>query len=129
MNDNERLEEHMNARFLNVANRDIERLRLERDEARRFAEEAASKYNELLAEGRVLRCAFCGEAYPPDTPPSQHEALTAHIRVCAKHPMRQLEQVASAALHALRSYQFGNAAPELAENCANALEQVLKGVK
>lgn len=64
---------------------DVER---ERDEARAFGDEAARKYNTFLVEGRVLRCAFCGEAYPPGTPPTQHETLTAHVMVCAQHPLR-----------------------------------------
>ena len=60
----------------------------ERDQARRFAEEAAQKYNELLAEKRVLRCAFCNFEYQEGTPPTQHEALTQHIRECQSHPYR-----------------------------------------
>lgn len=36
-------------------------------------------------------CAFCGQAYPPGTPQTQHELLSAHIRVCTKHPMREVE--------------------------------------
>ena len=58
----------------------------ERDQARRFAEVAAQKYNDLLAEKRVLRCAFCNFEYPEGTPPTQHEALTQHIRECQSHP-------------------------------------------
>lgn len=50
-------------------------------------EEAAALYN-----ARTLRCAFCDEAYPPGTPPSQHVALTEHIKVCPSHPMRALER-------------------------------------
>ncbi len=38
-----------------------------------------------------LVCCFCGQAYPPGTPDSQHDLLTAHIRVCTKHPMRAVE--------------------------------------
>lgn len=102
----------------------------ERDEARVFGEDAAAKYNALLAEARptnwtferaraivdaycadgrdadesernslachiekavledrrLLRCAFCNEEYPPGTPPTQHEALTAHVLVCEEAP-------------------------------------------
>ena len=36
-------------------------------------------------------CAFCGTAYPPGTPDTQHALLTAHVRVCPKHPMREAE--------------------------------------
>ncbi len=35
----------------------------------------------------VLTCAFCGQQYPPDTPPSQHEALEKHILKCERHPL------------------------------------------
>lgn len=62
-------------------------LTLERDAARKSAVEAAA----LVEIERVLRCAFCGTEYPPGTPPTQHEALTAHVKVCVKHPMRQVE--------------------------------------
>lgn len=37
---------------------------------------------------RVLRCAFCGQAYPPGTPETQADALTAHVRECKRHPLR-----------------------------------------
>src|SRR5689334_9386794 len=40
---------------------------------------------------QTLTCIACGHEYPPGTPASQHEALLAHIRVCAKHPMREVE--------------------------------------
>jgi DNA repair exonuclease SbcCD ATPase subunit len=69
----------------------IAELEQERDEARVFGEKAAKLYNELLADQPVLTCAFCGQAYPPDTPATQHQALADHIAVCAKHPMRELE--------------------------------------
>jgi len=39
----------------------------------------------------VVTCVYCGHEYPDGTPASQHERLTAHIRVCDKHPMRPLE--------------------------------------
>lgn len=60
-------------------------------EARAIAEEAARRHNELLANQRILRCAFCNAEYPPDTPPTQNEALTAHVKECPEHPMRELE--------------------------------------
>ena len=65
----------------------IEALVAERDEARRFGEEAARRYNESL----VLRCAFCNAEYPAGAPPTQHEALTAHVKECPRHPMRGVE--------------------------------------
>lgn len=69
----------------------IARIRQEQErvkEARAFAELAAEKYNDLLARGNTLTCAFCGMEYPDGTLPTQHEALTAHIRTCEKHPLR-----------------------------------------
>lgn len=67
--------------------------RLERDlaEARAVAEEAVNRYNALLAETADVCCAFCGERYPKGTPRSGDGALAEHIKVCAKHPMREAE--------------------------------------
>lgn len=76
--------------LLSIANA-IDRYIAERDEARAFGEKAAKAHNDLLADQRILRCAFCDAKYPPDTPPTQHEALTAHVAVCPKHPMRAIE--------------------------------------
>src|SRR5689334_4296191 len=64
---------------------EIERLTKERDEARAWV-------RRLTATERVLTCAFCGEAYPPGTPESNDGALLAHVKVCAKHPMRETEE-------------------------------------
>lgn len=41
----------------------------------------------------------------------------------------EVEQALTAAMHALRSYQYGNASPELAENVADVCEQVLASLK
>lgn len=66
---------------------DVDRLWASLDEARAVAREA-------VRLERVLTCAFCGEEYPPGTPASQHERLTAHVKVCAKHPLRaEIERV------------------------------------
>lgn len=67
---------------------EIERVREERDEARRFGEEAARRYNALLVEKRRVTCVYCGHQYPDGTPEAQDAALTEHIRTCEKHPMR-----------------------------------------
>ena len=64
----------------------LQQIITERDEARAWVDR-------LTSEQRVLTCAFCGEAYPPGTPESNHVALTAHVKVCAKHPMRETERV------------------------------------
>ena len=63
----------------------------ERDEARRFGEDAATKYNALPAEGRRVTCVYCGHHYEHGTPESQDARLSAHITVCDKHPMRAVE--------------------------------------
>ncbi len=64
--------------------RDIARLTAERDEARAWV-------RRLTATERVLTCVYCGEAYPPGTPDHGADVLTAHVRTCAKHPMREAE--------------------------------------
>jgi hypothetical protein len=45
----------------------------------------------MKTEGRVLTCVYCGHEYPQETPAWGNEALTEHIRVCPKHPMRKAE--------------------------------------
>lgn len=52
----------------------------------------------------VLRCAFCGEAYPPGTPPSQHEALTAHVYDCRAHPLGQIVRDLAMGLRKMKAY-------------------------
>jgi len=68
---------------------EVERLTKERDEARAFGEDAAAKHNALLEDRRVLRCAFCDAEYPDGTPATQHEALTAHVMECERHPLAE----------------------------------------
>jgi hypothetical protein len=40
--------------------------------------------------GRILTCVYCGHEYPQDTPASGSKALTDHIKVCEKHPMKKV---------------------------------------
>lgn len=47
---------------------------------------------QLEANQRVLTCVYCGHPYPEGTPPHSSDVLTAHIKVCDLHPMRQLER-------------------------------------
>ncbi|XXX79265.1 hypothetical protein WMF30_10870 [Sorangium sp. So ce134] len=61
-----------------------EQLEAERDEARAWV-------RRLTAAERVLTCVYCGQAYPPGTPDHGAGVLTAHVRVCEKHPMREVE--------------------------------------
>jgi hypothetical protein len=62
----------------------VQRLVWERDEAREWV-------RRMVREGQELRCAFCGQPYPPGTPGHNDTALVEHIRTCEKHPMRALE--------------------------------------
>lgn len=39
----------------------------------------------------ILTCVYCGHEYPEGTPPHGSKVLTDHIKVCDKHPMRELE--------------------------------------
>lgn len=39
----------------------------------------------------VVTCVYCGYEYPEGTPTAKHALLTAHIKVCSKHPMRAAE--------------------------------------
>ena len=47
----------------------------------------------------TLTCVYCGHVYEPGTPSHGAAALTAHVKVCAKHPMsrfrRALESIAA----------------------------------
>jgi hypothetical protein len=67
-------------------------LQAERDEARRLAEEACNRYNELLAQPGRVTCVFCGHQYEDGTPASGDQRLVEHVKVCPKHPMRRLER-------------------------------------
>lgn len=64
------------------------------DLANRLVRERAAMEREVerLQSGRVLTCVYCGHAYEPGTPTHGTPVLTAHIKVCEKHPMRALER-------------------------------------
>lgn len=64
----------------------------ERDEARRFGEDAAAKYNDAILALRIVTCAFCEHEYPRGTPRHGDGELSEHIKVCPKHPMRDVER-------------------------------------
>ncbi len=59
------------------------RLKAERDEAREWVER-------LTKEQRTLTCVYCGHEYPPGSPSHGANVLTEHIKVCEKHPMREV---------------------------------------
>lgn len=67
-----------------TASQRLEQLEQERDEAREWV-------RKMHAERQVLTCVYCGHSYPPGTPASGSDALTAHIKVCEKHPLRAAE--------------------------------------
>ena len=79
-------------------------------------EEARDWVRRLTREQRVLTCAFCGAEYPPGTPESNDAALTAHVRVCPKHPMRETEAEVSRLTDAL----------DTAETCRESLRKGLE---
>ena len=62
----------------------IAKLTDERDDARSWV-------RRITAARRVLTCVYCGEAYPPGSPDHGADVLTAHVKVCEKHPMRASE--------------------------------------
>lgn len=69
-------------------------------DARRLVEalrEAREWVQRMVRETQELRCAFCGETYPPDTAAWNDVQLVAHIEVCPKHPMREVEAERDAA--------------------------------
>ena len=74
-----------------AAEAEVTKIKNERDEARAFGEDAAKRYNDLIARGPVLTCAFCSWEYPAGTPATGHAALTEHVSECEKHPMRAVE--------------------------------------
>lgn len=49
----------------------------------------------------TLTCVYCGHEYPEGTPPHGSQILTNHIKVCEKHPMRELEKKAATVRAAL----------------------------
>lgn len=51
----------------------------------------------------TLTCVYCGVEYPEGTPPHGSDVLTAHIKVCEKHPLRKAEQD----IHRLRGALVG----------------------
>lgn len=53
------------------------------------AERALSAYRQSVA---VVTCVYCGHEYPEGTPTAKAEQLTAHIKVCEKHPLRAAEE-------------------------------------
>jgi hypothetical protein len=107
-------------------------------EPRRTIEEKLARYERWVADlqsGMYVNCVYCGHRYGPEknVPVSMAEILKEHIEKCPDHPMSHLKtrnaaltKILEAALHCVRSYQYGNAAPALAEEMGDAIEKVLK---
>jgi hypothetical protein len=71
------------------ARSEADALRAQLGEAVKEREEARDWVRRMHRETQVLTCVYCGKSYPPRTPASGSEALTAHIKVCPKHPLAQ----------------------------------------
>jgi hypothetical protein len=80
-----------------------------------------------LQSGLYVNCVYCGHRYGPGetTPVSMADALKAHVAQCPEHPMSALADAGVAAHHALKSYQFGNTSPDLAEDVGAKLSEAL----
>ncbi len=64
-------------------------------------------------ETRTITCVYCGHAYQAGTPAHGHEALTEHIKVCEKHPMRAAEATITTLRAALVGLVGGSTRQEL----------------
>ena len=82
--------------------------------------------NTIAAEGRVLTCVYCGHEYPQATPAWGDKVLTDHIKVCPKHPMRELERKIELAVMVLR--KIGIHASCVAQDAADCRCQMLDDV-
>jgi hypothetical protein len=56
-----------------------------------------SEREAIQNDSRVLAGVFCGRQYDPGTPRSNHEALKAHVAVCASHPAAEFRKRAEQA--------------------------------
>lgn len=76
------------------------------------------------AEGhRVMTCVYCGKEYPQDTPGWDNGVLTAHIKICPKHPLRKAE----ADLALVRKALAGLIGEETKKNLERMLELIQGG--
>lgn len=57
----------------------------------RFKNWTAAQSPSAPCSPSVVTCVYCGHEYPDGTPTAKHNLLTAHIKVCEKHPMREAE--------------------------------------
>ena len=77
-----------------------------------------------LTEG-VVTCVYCGMAYPQGTPTHGVAILTEHIKICPKHPMRDLETRLAATETALAEER---AKREQAEASCAAMRKTLNDI-
>src|SRR5208282_3668171 len=84
-----------------------------------------------LQSGMYVNCIYCGHRYGPekDTPVAMAEVLKRHIAQCPEHPLSRAVAMLEAASHGLRSYQYGNAATDLAEECADAIDKLVEELR
>lgn len=75
----------------------IRELEAQNEASAREIERLTAERLAIQNDSRVVTCVFCGHAYPPGTPPSNHAALIAHVEECPKHPMRKYKLRAEAA--------------------------------
>lgn len=47
-------------------------------------------------ERTAVTCVYCGHEYPDGTPTAKAEALTEHVKVCDKHPMKRVRAALAA---------------------------------
>lgn len=71
----------------------------------------------------ILTCVYCGHAYPDGTPTAKHDLLTAHIKVCEKHPLRAAEERIERLKEALEGLLSASTSDEL-----EALEVALRAI-
>lgn len=103
---------------------DIERVKLAKAEASRLLGSAMDELNEQggapEASGEsVVTCVYCGHQYPDGTPTHKAELLTAHVKVCDKHPMKRVRAALAALvgadtreeLQAMRDLMFAATMP------------------
>jgi hypothetical protein len=68
---------------------------------------------------------FCGLLGTDDSAGTSFEDFRTTDAAENRYRIEELERVARAASHALKSYQYGNASPELAKQTADAIDGVL----
>jgi hypothetical protein len=71
----------------------------------------------------IVTCVYCGHQYPAGTPPSGSELLTAHIKVCEKHPLRAAEKRIEQYREALSHIGLADDVEEAWELAREALEE------